>query len=237
MDLHQQLAAQNIGQRFQFQIAFGSLGILVAAFDLGVVVVPLAHVILRFHQRRALHREISHAGRRQLVLASVNALGIFSAGELDGARRAGKQHGVPAGSVLVLDHNRLAADHVGRPVQQQRGGDAAGQAAIDGLVLIIEGVHHHHLRRDRAGGLVHVVVERNVRVRVDDARREIFASGIDHGGAGGGVHVFAHGGNLSVLDVDAAVLNIAVGDGHHHGVLDQNFIVRWRRRLLRQGLQ
>ena len=43
---------------------------------------------------------------------------------------------------------------------------------------------------------------------------------------GGRVHVFADRGNFSVLDVNAAVLNVAVGDGHHHGVLDQNFIVR-----------
>jgi hypothetical protein len=39
----------------------GRLGILVTTLDFGVVVIPFAHVILRFHQRRTLHREIPHA--------------------------------------------------------------------------------------------------------------------------------------------------------------------------------
>ncbi len=114
------------------------------------------------------------------------------------------------------------------PCSSKRRGDATGQAAIDRLVLIVEGVDHHHLRRDRAGGLVHVVVERDVRVGVDDARRQIFAACIDHGGGRRRVYIFADRGDLAVLDVDAAVLNVAVRDGHHHGVLDQDFIVRRR---------
>ena len=39
--------------------------------------------------------------------------------------------------------------------------------------------------------------------------------------------------DLSVLDVDAAVLNVAVGDRHHHSVLDQYVAMRRRGRLLR----
>ena len=111
-------------------------------------------------------------------------------------------------------------------MQQQRRGHAARQRPIDRLVLIIERVDHHHLRRDRAGGLVHVIIQRDVRVRIDDARRQIFAAGIDHRRARRRSHILADGRDLAILDIDAAVLDIAVGDRHHDGVLDQDFIVR-----------
>ena len=42
---------------------------------------------------------------------------------------------------------------------------------------------------------------------------------------GGRVHVLAHGGDFAVLDVDAAVLDVAVSDGHDDGVLDDDIIV------------
>ncbi len=87
-------------------------------------------------------------------------------------------------------------------MQQQRGGHASGQRAIDGLVLVIEGVNHHHLRGDRAGGFVHIVIERDVRVRVDDAGSEIFPSRIDDRRAGRRIYVLTDRGDLAVFDVD-----------------------------------
>ena len=80
----------------------------------------------------------------------------------------------------MLDHDGLPADHVGRPVQQQRRRHSARQPAIDRLVLIIERIHHHHVRRDRAGRLVHVIIKRNVRMRIDDPRRHEFPTRVDH---------------------------------------------------------
>src|SRR5579883_2747027 len=97
-------------------------------------------------------------------------------------------------------------DHVGRAVQQQRGGHAPGQRAVDGLVLVVEGVLHHHLRRDRTGGFVDVVIQRKMGVRIDEAGREILAAGIDHRGRSGSVDGLANGGDLAVLYIDAAVL-------------------------------
>ena len=202
--MHQQLAAENVGQGFQLQVALGLLGVFVSGFYFGVVGIPLAHVVLRIGQCLALDREIAHAGGGHLILPAVDAFGIFSAGEFYGARRAGKQHGVAAGAVFVLDHNGLAADHVGGAVQQHGRGDAAGQGAVDGFVLVVEGVDHHHLRSDGAGGLVHVVVERDVRVRVDDPRSEIFSAGVDYFGVGRGGDVFADGSDLAILNVNAA---------------------------------
>jgi len=56
-------------------------------------------------------------------------------------------------------------------MQQERRGHAAGKRAVDGFVLIIERVFHHHVRRDRAGGFVDIVIERDVGVTIDDAGR------------------------------------------------------------------
>ncbi len=120
-------------------------------------------------------------------------------------------------------------------MQQERRGYAAGQGAVDCLILIIEGVFHHHVGRDRAGGLVDVVIERDVRVTIDDAWGQVFASGIDDDCARGRIHGFADRGDLAVLDIDGAILDVAVGHGHHGGVLDDNVVVGGGRGLPERG--
>ena len=147
--------------------------------------------------------------------------------------RVGEKHFVAGGSKFVLDDHGLAADHVGGAVEEQTRGNAAGERAIDGLVLIIEGVFHDHLRRDGAGGFVDVVVEGDVGVRVDDARRDVFALRVNYRGTGGRVDGFTYGGDFAVLDQDGAVLDVAVGGGHDDGVLDDD--VMMRRGGLREG--
>ena len=42
--------------------------------------------------------------------------------------------------------------------------------------------------------------------------------------AAGRVDGFADGGDLAVLDIDGAVFNVAVGDGHDGGVLDDDVV-------------
>jgi len=154
-----------------FRSCFGHGGVFVAALDLRVIAVPLAHVILRLDQSLPLHGKIAHAGRGHLFAAAIDSLGILSARELDRPGCIGKKHGVARSAVLVLDDDRLPADHVGRSMQQERRGHAAGKRAVDGFVLIIERVFHHHVRRDRAGGFVDIVIERDVGVTIDDAGR------------------------------------------------------------------
>jgi hypothetical protein len=59
--------------------------------------------------------------------------------------------------------------------------------------------------RDGAGRFIDVFVERDVRVGVDDAGRDVFASSIDDGGVGGRVDGGAYGRDFAVFDVDGAV--------------------------------
>ena len=117
MDLDQEFSAQDIGQGFEFQIMLGHLRVLVATLHFGVVLFPFTHVVLRLNEGLTLYLKVAHAGRRELLARAIDAFGIFTAGELDGFRRAGKQHCIPSGTVLVLDHHRLATNHVGGAVQ------------------------------------------------------------------------------------------------------------------------
>src|SRR5207253_9760608 len=91
-----------------------------------------------------------------------------------GSRRSWEEHGIATGAIFVLDDDRLATDHVGRTMQQKRSCDSTSQPAVDRLILVVERIDHHHLRRDRTGGLVHVIVKRDMRMGVDNSWREIF---------------------------------------------------------------
>src|SRR4029077_13130440 len=110
-------------------------------------------------------------------------------------------------------------------MQQQRCGDAAGQRAIDRFVAVVKRVAHHHLRGDRAGGLVYVIIERDVRVRIDDAGHHELAGSVDHHGAGGRIYALADRGNLSVVNVNAAIFDLAVSDGQDGPTFDDYIIV------------
>ena len=146
VDLHVELAAQHVGERFELQIALGGDGVLVSLGDLGVVAVPGGHVVFGVFKGLTHHFKVAHARGRKLIAAAVDALGIFAGSELDRAGRVGKEHGIAIEANFVLDDDGLAADHVGRAVQQQLGGDTAGERLIERLVAIVEGVDHVHRR-------------------------------------------------------------------------------------------
>lgn len=80
-----------------------------------------------------------------------------------------------------------------------------------------------------------VVIESNVRVRVDDARGKVLSSSINDGGARGRVHILADGGDLAVLDIDRAIRDVAVRHRHHGGVPDHNVVMTGRRGLREGG--
>src|SRR5262249_23948634 len=169
------------------------------------------HVLAGFNESLTHHFEVPHAGGRKLIALPINAFGIFATGGLDGLRSTGKKKIVASSSILVFDHDCLAADHVGGAVQEQGCSNATCQGVINHFVVVIEGILHHHVRGDGVGGLVDVFVERNVRVGIDDAGHHPFARGVYHGGAGWRLHCLAHGSDLAGVDVHAPVFDFAVG--------------------------
>ena len=82
------------------------------------------------------------------------------------------------------------------------------------------------MRRDWTGGFVYVIVERDVGVGVDDARGQIFSTGINHRYICRGSDILPYRSDFAVLHVNAAALDVAVSDGHHDGVFDQDIVVR-----------
>jgi len=215
----------------------GRRSVLVAAFNLSVVGVPLTHVVLSLNERFALNGEVAHARRRDLIAGAVDAFRVFTAGEFDGAGSAGKEHGVAIEAVFVFDHDGLTANHVGGAVEKEGGRNATGKAVVDGLIVIVEGVDHHHVRGDGAGGFVNVTAESDVGMGVDNAGSEVLAASIDHGDAGRSEDFGADGSDLAVFDVNAAAGNVAVCGGHDDSVFDEDVGGKGRRGVLRQGSQ
>ncbi len=219
-----------------FRSRFGGSRVLVAFLYLLVIGVPLAHVALRIHQRLTLYGEIAHACRRKLAFTAEDALRILAARELDRLRRARKEQLVAAKAVLRLDHHGLPANHVRRSVQQQRAGHASGQRAIDRLIGVVECVNHAHVRNNRRGGFVHVIAQRHVRVRIDNAWRKVFPAGIDYRHARRSANFVAEGSDLAVLYIDAAIRDLSVRDREQRGVLDKDVFRRGGRAgCLRDG--
>src|SRR5262249_29849357 len=111
----------------------------------------------------------------------------------------------------------------------------AGEPVVDGLIVIVESVDHHHVRSDGAGGFVHVAIEGDVGVGVDDAGSEIFAAGVNDRDPGRCVNFRTDSGDLAVLNVDAPVGNVAVSGSHDDGVLDEDIGEGRRGRVLGDG--
>jgi hypothetical protein len=120
-------------------------------------------------------------------------------------------------------------------VEKEGSRDATGKAVVDGLIVIVEGVDHHHVRGNWAGGFVNVTVEGDVGMRVDNAWSEVLAARIDHVDAGRSGDFGADGRDLAFFDVDAAVGNVALGDGHNDGVFDEDVGGRGRWGVLGHG--
>ena len=130
-------------------------------------------------------------------------------------------------------------------MQDVRGGDAAGEGAIDVGVAGIEHLLDRRHRRHRNAALVDAAVDRDVRMAVDDAGHDEAAAGVDDAGPVRGVQAVTHGGDAAVADQDLAVRDLAIGDGENGGVAHQRHRVlfvrgrlggrraRWRRLGLR----
>src|SRR5207249_11070865 len=84
---------------------------------------------------------------------------------------------------------------------------------LDVDVAMVDHVRDPDLGRDRVAALVDVLLDRGVRVTVDDPRHEVAAGRVDHGGAGRDQEVAADGGDLAVPDEHRTLLDRALGTG------------------------
>jgi hypothetical protein len=102
--------------------------------------------------------------------------------------------------------------------------DAACESLVERLVAIVEGIHHHHARGHRAGGLVDIVVERRVRVWVDDAGGQPLAGCVYNGRGSRSVDGRAHSGDLAGMNPDRSVFDGAVAGRHDGGILQNDIL-------------
>ena len=139
-------------------------------------------------------------------IAPVGLLRVLAERELDALRRADEQEVVGPAAPAPLDDLVLAADRVGRAVQHVGRRRAAGELAVDRHVEGVDHVADAHLGRDVVRALVHVAVDRRVRVGVDDAGRDVLAAAVDLDGSGRRGEPLPDGRDLAVDDDEVRVL-------------------------------
>ena len=232
--VHETLALEHFDQRVELQVPARREDVG-ARLLLRVVVLPVLAVGLGAREGVADHvldalprgRKALRAGRRRLAALAGD---VLAEGELDAGQRALEDEVARAGlAPAQLDHDRLAADRVGAAVQDVGGRGAAGQVAIDIDVGRIQDVFHPGHRADRYAAFVDGVVG-DVRVAVDDARRDELAGGVVDLRAGGNRHVGADRGDLPVANQHGAVGDGAAGRRQDRGVAKRDH----RRRGLRR---
>ena len=235
VDVHGDVAAQDLGQRVQAQVARRRLAVVAglaaaAAVLLGLqVAVPGLAVFLCLGEGGAIAGEVAHPGHRRLAAAAVDALGVFAAGHLQAVRRVRELHRLHGGGGDVLEHHAAAADQVGRTRQHHHAGDAAGQGGTEARVLRPDAVLGPDLGGHRRGHLVAVVVgadarrrvHAQVRVHVDQAGRQPLAAAVHDGGAAG-LQVAADRGDAAVAHQHVGVFQTLAVAGQHGGAAYQH---------------
>ena len=189
----------------------------------------LLHVVGRFDEGGAVTGDVGHARGRAALLA-VHALGVFAAGHLQAPRRAGEFHRLVGRRRHVLQRRAAATDEVGRTRQHLQARDAARERGEEARVLRPDRMLGPDVRRDRPGHLVAVAVRAHararihaqVRVDVDDARRDPLALRIHARRACGRLQARADGDDLAVLQQHVGILQARAGAGEHGRAGDEH---------------
>ena len=156
---------------------------------------------------------------------------VLAQGELHPLRPVADDQVAARLAVSQLDDGILAADRVGRPVEQPGRRRPAGQRPVDRDVVARDHVLDPDLGHDRQAPLVDAPLDGDVRVRVDDPGHR------DQPGASmtvtpaGAVTSCADRLDLAVLDQDRALGDRPLGHGQDRGVLDQDVAAGVDRRL------
>ncbi len=176
--MHEPRAVHDLDQRVELEVAFGRhlRRVRLVGFP-GLVVVdggfePLAD--------RTLDAGAGRRVARVFVVEEVGLLGVLAEGEFDafGCARDLQLFGQRAPT--QFDHRVLSADRVRRSVQQVGRREAAGQLAVDLDRLGVDHVADANLGGGDVRTFVDPADDRGVAVRVDQARRHVFAGTVDH---------------------------------------------------------
>ena len=126
MVLDEDLALEHALQRVHREVALRHVAAV------AVIFVPLALVGLGLDPRRAGQRDIAHPRLRHVALRAIDPLGILAARHLEAVRRAGELHSLRRSRGHVLQHDRAAAEQIGRAGQDlQRRHAAVDQRAAE----------------------------------------------------------------------------------------------------------
>ena len=197
------------------------------ALALGVV--ALGAVVLRLDEGLADDHGDAEPRARGLVLAAVDPLGVL-------AERRLHAHGgaddllVDRAPAPALQRDRLAADRVAGARLDDDRGHAACERVAEALVVDVHGidradgrgVRSRHLVGVVPGGAVRLLVDADVAVRLDEAREDPLACGVEDGHAlwDGDLGRGPDGGDPAVLDEDGPVLDGLPRDGDDVGADD-----------------
>ena len=226
--MHDALFFQNLDQGFELQIT-ARCG---HRFGIGAMFAQAAAIIPRGLETVTQYLLDPHAGLRVAGAGAfpIRLLDVLAEREFDArfGTHIFEAFGIKAPA--EFDHLVLPADGVGRAVQQIGGGDATCKLPVDVDVGGIDDIPHAHLSGDRAGGFIDVAENGGVGVRVDDARRHMFAAGIDGQRVGGGGQVGSDGGDFAITHQHVGVWQHACrSTGPDGGVFDQQRLPRgWR---------
>ena len=221
--VHEAPAFEDLDERIELQIAPRRQHVLAVRLPAvvvlpGLLVGPGAREGVANHVLDALARR--RVAARARPLARPGPLRVLAERELDARHRAVEDEllGLRL-APAQLDDRVGATDRVRAPVQHVGDRQAAGQVAVDVDVGRIEHIPDAGHRADGRAALVDVV-GRDVRVRVDDARRDEQAGGVDHLGVGRDLDVGADGGDLAVAHEHGAVGDGAAGHRQDGGAAD-----------------
>ena len=102
-----------------------------------------------------------------------------------------------------------------------RGSDPAGEIAVNVHVVWIEDFFHRHHRRNGNAAFIDAFCG-DMRMAIDNSRDHELPRSVDNLSSGRRFDGLPDFGNLAVLDEDGAVLDGAMRNGHHRGVLNQD---------------
>ena len=108
------------------------------------------------------------------------------------------------------------------PCRRSSVGDAARKRLVERLVAVVEGINHHHAGRNRTGGFIDIVAESRVRVRIDNAGRDVLSCSVDYLCVLRRTDSWAITGDLPCVQPYAGVLQRTVSDGHNGCVTNHN---------------